>query len=139
MIKKTIAITMTILFILPAICLAQDVEVGEFRFRWKERSEATRTLLTQIPITNRTYTHCRIKGEFLFYDKDGFELYKDVFSGELKAGESKILHPKAWLSKEEYAETTTFKVRIEVASFLWAIHGKGPFKIEKTLTLPPWD
>lgn len=139
MTRKILTITLAILFILPVLCFAQDVEVGTIIFRWEKALGISRWLMAQIPITNHTDERCDIRGRFLFYDKDGFELRSIFFGKSVEAGESKVLQVKNTVSRNDYVETTSFKLSIEVSSPLWALRGKPPFKTEGILTLPPWD
>ena len=137
--KKILTITLTILLVLPVLCFAGDVEIGEIKLRWKKAFGTTRFLLAQIPITNRTDVRCSVSGKFLFYDKDGFELRSIPFWKSVEAGEDKTLHVDGPVSRDDYRETATFKLFIKVSSFSWTMQGKPPLIIEKTLTLPPWE
>lgn len=139
MTKKTAAITLTILFILPAICFAQNVKVEDIKFNWRKTLGTSRYFLTQTPILNQTDERCNIRGKFLFLDKDGFELHSVPFCESVEARESKILYVDGAVSRKNHKETATFKMRVYVTSRKGSFKGNPPLKIEKTLILPPWD
>lgn len=126
MTKKTVAITLTILFILPAICFAQNVKVEDIKFTWRKTLGTSRYFLTQIPILNHTDERCNIRGKFLFLDKDGFELHNVPFCESVEARESKILYVRGAVSRDDYEQTATFKASMEISSFKWAYEGNPP-------------
>lgn len=139
MTKKTLTTILTILFILPVICLAQEVEIGEVKLRWKKVSGNSRLLLAQIPVTNHTEELCGLKGKLLFCDKDGFTLNGILFMDNVEAEQSKTIQTKGLLYEDDYAETATLKLDMEMIPLTYMMQGKPPLKIERTLTLPPWD
>ena len=139
MTKKIVAITLTILFILPATCFAEDVEIGDIKLKWKKGSRTIHSLMAQIPITSNTRTRYSVKGKFLFYDKDGFELCKIPFWENMKGQESKVLHVSGLVTDWDYDQTTSFMVIIETKPSGWRGVGKKPLILERELKLPPWN
>jgi hypothetical protein len=122
MAKKTVAITLPILFILPAICFAQNVKVEDIKFTWRKTLGTSRYFLTQIPILYHIDERCNISGKFLFLDKDGVELHNVSFCESVEAMESKILCVDGAVSRKSHKETNIFKMRVYVTS------RKGSFK-----------
>ena len=137
--KKILSITLITLFILPVLCFAGEVEVGEIRLEWK-RSFGTISYLTAlIPIENLTNSPCRIGGEFLFYDRNGSRLNRILFYEDLKARENKTIYVREPLTSTCYRETVTFKLSMEIRFFGLTMWGRPTVRGERILTLPPWD
>lgn len=139
MTQKTISMTLAILFVLPMLCLAWDVEMGEVKLRWKKGFGNYHFLLAELQIANRTNTRWKATGKLLFYDKDGFEIQAIHFFGSIEGMEKKTIHVKGIVSRYDYVKTTTFKIQSELGSFSWTDPGILPVTTERTLTLPPWD
>ena len=161
MTKKTLPIALAVLFILPAICFAQEVEVGDIKFRWRKASGDTRWLLAQILVTNHTDERYFIGCTFQLLAKDGFELRSgELLWQEVEPGESEILHVDVSVSEEDYKDAPTLKLTIKAIAGRGAIvlerrtvgdiirrkklelapiGRKPPLTTERTLTLPPWE
>jgi hypothetical protein len=139
MIKKTPSITLAMLFVLPAICLAGGVEVGGIRMKLKGDDPHIRHLLIQIPIVNNTPRGLNMLGKLAFYDADGFELDFWPVAVWLDPYETKIIHTSGLIFKRAHTEATTFKLLLEVPGPMWRTKGKPRPKIERDLTLPEWD
>lgn len=54
MTKKTIAVTLAVLLIFPALCFTGDGEVGEIKLKWIKAYGTDHYLSAQIPVTNPT-------------------------------------------------------------------------------------
>jgi hypothetical protein len=135
--KKILAITLPILFILPVLCLAEEVEIGDIKFEWKIEFATAWAFWAKIPVVNYANHEYRIIGKLLFYDKNGFQLYGIPFLGDVKGRKHKILQANAMIPSWEYRKIASVKVAIKVSPLSTSGWGKRPFKMEKALTFPP--
>ena len=131
------AIGLTILVFLPAISLAQEIEIGDIELEWKEDFATAGTIWAKIPIINYANHEYRIIGKLILYDEDGLELYGIPFLGDVEAMGHKVLQAKSLVPSSDYGKIASLKVAIEVNPLSPKAWGKSPLTIEKSLTFPP--
>ena len=137
--QKPLTISLIVLLILPVICLAGNIEIGDIKLKWEKDFGTPCTLLAKIPAINCTDKDYSIRGKFLFYDKDGFELCKIPFWGEVKAREGEVLQVSGWVTDWDYEETASLKVTIETKPSDWLGVKAEPLIFERELRLPLRD
>ena len=135
--QKTLTIGLIVLFILPVICLAGNIEIGDIKLKWEKDFGTACTLLAKIPAINRTDKDYSIRGKFLFYDKDGFEFYGIPFWGDVEARKREVLQANWIISNWDCKKVASLKVAIEANPLSLSASGKRPFRMEKSLTFPP--
>jgi len=113
MIKKTIIIAVTILFILPTLCLSGDVEVQDVQLKWIEKPPGFYMLRAKVSVVNPTDRDRSVFVHLRSYDKAGFVIKTIPFSGSIKAGESKILFSRGLFSADQHKEITTYLAEAE--------------------------
>ena len=139
MTKKTIAITLAVLLILPALCFAGDVEIKDIRIRWIKAYGTDHYLSVQIPVTNNTDEAWGLHGKLQFLDKDGLEIHFMPIWTTVRPGETRIVPLDSRVSRKDYEKTATFKLSVKAKFSSFLRRGEPPFVIEKILTLPPWE
>jgi hypothetical protein len=135
--KKILAISLTILVILPVISLAEEIEIGDIKLEWREDFATAFTFWAKIPVVNYANHEYRVIGKLLFYDEDGIELYGIPFWGDVEAMERKVLQATSLIPSSDYGKIASLKVAIEVNPLSPIAWGKSPFRMEKALTFPP--
>ena len=120
MTKKTLAVTLAILFILPVLCFAGEVEVTGVEVKILDRGLFGYKFRAKIKIVNHARRDKNIRGVLAFYDNDGFEISQTRFRGTVKAEESKVLFVKGWVSAESEDEIASYEAIInKVDSTSW--------------------
>ena len=136
MTKKTIAIALTVLFVLPVLCLAGEVEVGEIKLKWIKVFWNGYYLLARIPIINHTDETWGFHGKLQLLDKDGLEIRSIPIWETLRAGEKKAVEVEGRVSREDYEKTAALKLNVKVKSPSVFRRGEPPLVIERILLLP---
>lgn len=96
--------------ILPVPSSTGDVEIEDIELKWIEPILLGR-FLAKIWVVNYSDTEYSISGKLIFYDGDGFEVYKPSFFGKVGAGERVDLPcngvvPYFWHEAGGYYEAT---------------------------------
>lgn len=138
MTKKTLTTALIAPFILPAICFAGEIEVGEVKLKWIKAYWNGHYLLAQIPVTNRTDETWGFHGKLQFLDKDGFEIRFVPIWEAVRPREKRIARVNSRVSRRDYEKTATLKLNVKVKCLSVFRREESPLKIERILSLPPW-
>lgn len=139
MTKKTSLIALGILFILPTLCLAQDVKVGEIRMKWRGIPGGYSTLLVRIPIENKTAHGLILTGSLILCDQDGFEVARVRIQEEFDPEESKTVQVP--YTKETLGDMMISILEIELKAYAPPLekYKKPIFKMRRSFPLPPQE
>ena len=91
MTKKALSITLTILFILPVLCFAGEVEVTDVWVKWTRRGLDKYSFEAEIQVGNDTDVTYRVLGNLIFYDRSGYAIKRAMFSGNVEARSGAML------------------------------------------------
>jgi len=110
--KKILLLSLIPLLFLPAPGITQDVEIIGVDVIWREPSMLGCGFSARAWVANYTDSKQRVSGYIIFYDGDNCELYKSVFWGTVKAGETAILSARGALLFGKYEEMSYYEVTI---------------------------
>ena len=114
MTKKALSITLTILFILPVLCFAGEVEVTGVEVKILDKGLFGYSFRAKIKIVNHASKDKTIHGVLVFHDKEGFEISQTRFSGRAKAGDSKTYFVNGWVSARSKDEIASYEAIINM-------------------------
>ena len=112
MTKKTIAITLTILFVLPVLCFAQEVEVTDVWVKWTRRGLDKYSFEAEIQVGNDTNVTYRVLGNLIFYDRSGYAIKRAMFSGKVEAKAGAMLIAVGEVPIHKYEKIASHEVTI---------------------------
>ena len=112
MTKKALSITLTILFILPVLCLAQEVEVTSVWVKWERRGLDKYSFEAEIQVGNDTDVTYRVLGNLIFYDRSGYVIKRAMFSGNVEARNGATLIARGKVPIHKYKKIASHEATI---------------------------
>lgn len=110
--KRILFLALVVLLVLPVPGITQNVEIESVNIKWIETGRGGADFRAKIWVGNYADTVCLAIGALIFYDRDGYEIYKRLFSGKVEAGESVAFHCRGFLSKDQYEDMGSYEAII---------------------------
>ena len=113
MYKEIMTALMVSLFLHPGDAFTGNVRIEGAELKWVKRTKGSCTYRAKIKATNTTISDIRVMGWFIFYDGEGFEIWKMPFTGLVRGGESADMGVAGMLMGESCDEVETYEAVIE--------------------------
>lgn len=110
--KRILFLALIALLVLPVPGITQNVEIESVNIKWIETGGPWISFRAKIWVGNYTDTVCLAIGALIFYDRDGYEIHKCLFSGKVEAMESVPFHCRGSLSKDQYEDMGSYEAII---------------------------